>query len=76
MQDFLSEVLEKVLTGSQETEILEMITDFRTDFKTKPGWEKGSPKRANNITEYTVKKPKQVKPTCQAMCEQASTGTL
>jgi DNA polymerase elongation subunit (family B) len=58
MQDFLSEVLEKVLTGSQETEILEMITDFRTDFKTKPGWEKGSPKRANNITEYNSKETK------------------
>ena len=58
MQDFLSEVLEKVLTGSQEEEILDMITQFRIDFKSRPGWEKGSPKRANNITEYNRKETK------------------
>jgi hypothetical protein len=35
-----------------------MITDFRTLFKHRPGWEKGSPKRANNITEYMRKEAK------------------
>ena len=58
IQDFLSNVLEKVLTGHGEEEILEYITDFRTEFKTRPGWEKGSPKRANNITEYGAKEKK------------------
>jgi DNA polymerase elongation subunit (family B) len=58
IQDFLSEVLTKVLTGHSKEEILEYITDFRTDFKTRPGWEKGSPKRANNITEYASKEKK------------------
>jgi DNA polymerase elongation subunit (family B) len=58
MQEFLSEVLEKVLTGHQEQEILDMITKFRIDFKSRPGWEKGSPKRANNITEYNKKENK------------------
>ena len=55
MQKFLEEVLTKVLNGAQEKEILEMIGEFRTEFKARPGWEKGSPKRANNITEYANK---------------------
>ncbi len=61
MQKFLEEVLTKVLNGSEEQEILAMITDFRTEFKARPGWEKGSPKRANNITEYQAKETKQGK---------------
>jgi DNA polymerase elongation subunit (family B) len=58
MQKFLEEVLTKVLNGSEEQEILEMISEFRTEFKARPGWEKGSPKRANNITEYESKEKK------------------
>jgi DNA polymerase elongation subunit (family B) len=58
MQKFLEEVLTKVLNGSQEAEILDMITEFRTEFKARPGWEKGSPKRANNITDYQAKEAK------------------
>jgi len=58
MQKFLEEVLTKVLNGSEEKEILEMISEFRTEFKARPGWEKGSPKRANNITEYQAKEAK------------------
>ena len=61
IQDFLSEVLTKVLTGVPRDEVLGYITDFRTEFKTRPGWEKGSPKRANNITEYAAKEKKQGK---------------
>jgi DNA polymerase elongation subunit (family B) len=58
MQEFLSNVLEKVLTGSQEEEILDMIQDFRREFKQRPGWEKGSPKRVNNLTMYSKKEDK------------------
>ncbi len=58
MQKFLEEILTKVLNGSQETEILDRIVEFRTEFKSRPGWEKGSPKRANNITEYSEKEKK------------------
>jgi DNA polymerase elongation subunit (family B) len=61
IQDFLSKVLERVLTGAQEEEVLDYITEFRTDFKARPGWEKGSPKRANKITEYEAKEKKQGK---------------
>ena len=58
MQNFLSEILTKVLNGAEETEILDMISVFRTEFKNRPGWEKGSPKRANNIAEYQAKEVK------------------
>ena len=58
IQDFLSEVLTRVLNGAGKEEVLEYITNFRTEFKTRPGWEKGSPKRANNITEYASKEKK------------------
>jgi DNA polymerase elongation subunit (family B) len=58
MQKFLEEILTKVLNGSQEEEILDRIGEFRTEFKARPGWEKGSPKRANNITEYESKEKK------------------
>jgi DNA polymerase elongation subunit (family B) len=61
MQDFLSEILNSVLTGSQEKEILDRITEFRTEFKSRAGWEKGTPKRVNNLTEYQAKEEKQGK---------------
>lgn len=61
IQDFLSDVLERVLIGATEQEVLDFITAFRTKFKSRPGWEKGSPKRANNITEYREKEKKQGK---------------
>ncbi len=61
IQNFLSDVLEMVLTGKAEKEVLEFITEFRTEFKARPGWEKGSPRRANNITEYEEKEKKQGK---------------
>jgi len=58
MQKFLEEILTRVLNGAEEKEILEMISEFRTEFKARPGWEKGSPKRANNIAEYQEKEAK------------------
>ena len=58
MQRFLEEILTRVLNGAEEKEILERISEFRTEFKVRPGWEKGSPKRANNITEYEGKEKK------------------
>ena len=61
IQEFLSDVLKMVLTGSSEQEVLDHISEFRTAFKARPGWEKGSPKRANNITEYEAKEKKQGK---------------
>lgn len=61
IQDFLSDVLKMVLTGASEQDVLDHISEFRTKFKARPGWEKGSPKRANKITEYQAKEAKQGK---------------
>ena len=58
IQDFLSDVLEMVLTGADEQAVLDHISEFRLKFKSRPGWEKGSPKRANKITEYQAKEAK------------------
>ena len=58
IQNFLSDVLEKVLTGATEEDVLNHISEFRLKFKSRPGWEKGSPKRANKITEYQEKERK------------------
>ena len=55
MQEFLSELLMMVLQEKTEKEILNRITEFRTEFKLRPGYEKGSPKRANKIGEYLRK---------------------
>ena len=58
IQDFLSAVLTQVLDGAAKEQVLDYIADFRTEFKTRPGWEKGSPKRANNISQYRDKEKK------------------
>jgi DNA polymerase elongation subunit (family B) len=58
IQNFLSDVLEMVLMGKPEQEVLDHIGEFRIRFKARPGWEKGSPKRANNITDYQAKEKK------------------
>jgi hypothetical protein len=53
VQDFLSELLLKVLTGSQKEEIYERVREFKLAFKELPAWEKGTPKRVNNLTKFT-----------------------
>ena len=58
IQNFLSDVLELVLTGASEQQVLDHISEFRIRFKARPGWEKGSPKRANNISAYRGKEEK------------------
>jgi len=55
IQKFLSELLEMVLTDATQEKVLEHIVNFRIIFKERPGWEKGSPKRANKITYYQAK---------------------
>ena len=63
MQEFLSKLLLMVLTDNVQQDILDAITEFRTAFKLRPGYEKGSPKRANKIGEYQRKEAKQGKAT-------------
>ena len=52
MQDFLSEVLLKTLTGATEKDIIARIIEFRQEFRSMPAWEKGTPKRVNKLTYY------------------------
>jgi DNA polymerase elongation subunit (family B) len=52
IQDFLSEILQKVLTGTSREEIVERIREFKYGFAERPAWEKGTPKRVNNLTKY------------------------
>jgi DNA polymerase elongation subunit (family B) len=52
IQEFLSEILDQVLVGTSREDIIEKIREFKYLFKDRPGWEKGSPKRVNNLTKY------------------------
>ena len=53
MQDFLSEILLKTLTGSTDEEVIARIIEFRQEFRQKDPWEIGTPKRVNKLTHYT-----------------------
>jgi len=61
MQEFLSEILLMVLQDTPQKQILDRITEFRKEFEQRPGWEKGSPKRANKIGHYQRLEQKQGK---------------
>ena len=52
MQEFLSELLLMVLTDKPQKDVLDRITVFRKEFSERPGYEKGSPKRANKVGHY------------------------
>jgi DNA polymerase elongation subunit (family B) len=53
VQDFLSELLLDVLTGGQKEGIYNKVRDFKIAFQERPAWEKGTPKRVNNLTKYS-----------------------
>ena len=52
VQNFLSKILIEILTGKDKKEILSGIQEFKRKFGERPGWEKGTPKRVNNLTKY------------------------
>lgn len=56
VQNFLSEILLEVLTGTGEvrTRVIDKVRDFKLLFAERPAWEKGTPKRVNNLTKYTA----------------------
>ena len=45
----------------QREEIVEKIRTFKYAFKERPAWEKGSPKRVNNLTKYSAAEAKEGK---------------
>jgi hypothetical protein len=61
IQDFLYEILKKVLTGTSRDEIIERIREFKYEFASRPAWEKGTPKRVNNLTAYGKKESQEGK---------------
>jgi DNA polymerase elongation subunit (family B) len=61
VQDFLSNILTGVLTGDQRETVLDKIKTFKEGFSIRAGWEKGSPKRANNMTKFTALEERQGK---------------
>ena len=63
VQDFLKDILFDVLDNATKEEIYEKIKNFKVEFKNKPSWEKGTPKRVNNLTMYSAKEEKNGKST-------------
>ncbi len=61
IQEFLSDILNDTLNGVTKEPIIEKIREFKYKFKERPGWEKGSPKRVNNLTMYGNKEIKEGK---------------
>jgi DNA polymerase elongation subunit (family B) len=59
IQDFLSELLSDVLQGGDRDTVIEKIRNFKYAFSERPGWEKGSPKRVNNLTQYAKKEERE-----------------
>jgi DNA polymerase elongation subunit (family B) len=53
IQDFLSDILMDVLTGAEREKIIDKVREFKLIFTERPAWEKGTPKRVNNLTKYT-----------------------
>jgi len=55
VQEFLKTILDSTLNELGKEKVIEQILAFKTEFKALPSWEKGSPKRINNLTMYTAK---------------------
>jgi len=55
IQDFLEEILSDCLNGSAEEEVIDKVREYKKYFKGLPNWQKGMPKRVNNLTTYTAK---------------------
>lgn len=63
VQDFLMEILIDVLTGKGRAVVIEKIKKFKQTFADLPPWEKGTPKRVNNLTSYSAKELENTKST-------------
>lgn len=55
VQKFLENLLKDILTRCSLTSMYEKVRNFRESFKKRPSWEKGSPKKVSNMTEYSGK---------------------
>ena len=55
IQDFLEEILKDCLDGLSEESVINKVRDYKKYFKGLPSWQKGMPKRVNNLTTYAAK---------------------
>lgn len=55
VQEFLMDILTDLLVGKTKEHLVEKIKEFKIKFTELPPWEKGTPKRVNNLTSYTAK---------------------
>ena len=55
VQEFLLEILTDLLTNKGRELIIGKVKDFKQKFADLPAWEKGTPKRVNNLTSYGQK---------------------
>ena len=54
IQEFLMNVLTKVLAGEQRDKVIEMVKEFKNKLSDQDSWTKGSPKSVNNLTKHTI----------------------
>lgn len=54
IQEFLLHLLTNVLQGQGREWAIEQVRDFKIKFQERPSWEKGTPKRVNNLTKFTA----------------------
>ena len=54
IQEFLEDMLERVLCGANEAEVIQMIKDFRIRFDELPNWKKGVPRAIKDFNKYNV----------------------
>jgi DNA polymerase elongation subunit (family B) len=52
VQEFLKEILDDLLANKGKDYIIDQVIKFKKEFASKPSWEKGTPKRVNNLTKY------------------------
>lgn len=66
MQEFLESLLMNLLSGAKKEEMFEDIKTFRKNFTSRPGWEKGTPKKVSALTDYTERHQKTQQMTLEA----------
>ena len=59
VQDFLSDLLLRVLTGATKEQVYDQVREFKIAFQERPAWEKGTPKRVNNLTKFSEAEARQ-----------------
>ena len=55
MQQFLEQLLMNLLTGVPQKQMFDAIKEFRKTFKSRPGWEKGTPTKVANLAAFASK---------------------